>query len=284
MDIPPPAEEDAPMVTDRLSINQITVKSWTFEETVRGCARHGIRYVGAWLDRVAEIGVEKAVSILDDHGVAVSSVCRAGFFTDNSPDGPWSGRADNERAIDMTARLGADVLYLVCGGVAADRDLPAARDAVRDGLAELVPYAVERGVRLAVEPLHPMMCAERSVIVTMAQAVELAAQFRPDEVGVAVDTYNVWWDPRLAEDIRRAGDRIIGYQVCDWLVPQPHPVFGRGVPGDGVIDLRSMTRAVDAAGYGGPIEVEIFNERVWSSPPDEVIRMIKKRFAAGVLG
>ncbi|KAB2347891.1 sugar phosphate isomerase/epimerase family protein [Actinomadura rudentiformis] len=270
--------------TDRLSINQITVKSWTFEETVRGCARHGIGHVGAWLDSVAEIGVDKAAGVLADHGVSVSSVCRAGFFTGNSPDRSWAGRADNERAIDMTARLGADVLYLVCGGVADDRDLPAARAAVRDGLAELVPYAAERGVRLAVEPLHPMMCAERSVIVTLDQAVELAEPFGPDEVGIAIDTYNVWWDPRLAEGIERAGDRIIGYQVCDWLVPQPHPVFGRGVPGEGVIDLRGITRAVDATGYDGPIEVEIFNEKVWSSPPDEVIRVIKERFAAGVLG
>ncbi|WP_433332378.1 sugar phosphate isomerase/epimerase family protein [Spirillospora sp. CA-294931] len=268
--------------TDRLSVNQITVKSWSFEETVRGCARHGIGYVGAWLDSVEEIGVDRAVTLLDDHGVGVSSVCRAGFFTGTNPDRPWTP-ADNERAVDLTARLGADVLYLVCGGVPDDRDLPSARAAVRDGLAELVPYAAERGVRLAVEPLHPMMCAERSVVVTLAQAIELAGRFRPDEVGIAVDTYNVWWDPDLAEAIGRAADRIISYQVCDWLVPQPHPLFGRGIPGEGMIDLRSITRAVDATGYTGPIEVEIFNERVWSSPPDDVLRLIKESFTAHVL-
>lgn len=269
---------------DRLSINQITVRRWSFEETVTGLARHGIGWLGAWLAPVEEYGIERAAKLLATHDVRISSVCRAGFFTGKNPDGGGFDDAANRRAVDLTAQLGADVLYLVAGGVTDDKNLPASREAVIEGILDLAPYAAAAGVRLAVEPLHPSMCAERSVVVTLDQAVDICRQVGARNVGIAVDSYNVWWDPRLREAIGRAGSRIISYQVCDWLVPQPHPTFGRGIPGDGVIDIPAMTRAVAAAGYDGPIEVEIFNERVWATDPDEVVAVVADRFERSVLG
>ncbi|WUI03590.1 sugar phosphate isomerase/epimerase [Spirillospora sp. NBC_00431] len=267
----------------RLAINQITVKGWSFEETVRGLARHGIGWLGAWVGPVEEYGPDRAAALLRAHGVRVSSMCRAGFFTGKNPDGGGLDHDANRRAVDLTAAIGGDVLYLVSGGVRDDLDLARSRAAVVEGIAELVPYAAAAGVRLAVEPLHPMMCAERSVTVTLGQALDVVEEFEPAHVGLAVDTYNVWWDPGLDASLARAGDRIIGYQVCDWLVPQPHPTFGRGIPGDGAIDIPAITRAVDAAGFGGPIEVEIFNEKVWAADPDDVLAAVVAGFPRHVL-
>jgi sugar phosphate isomerase/epimerase len=271
-------------MNDRLAINQVTVRNWTFEETVRGLARHGIGWMGAWLGPVEGYGVERAAKLLREHDIQVSSVCRAGFFTGKNPDGGGLDPAANERAVEVTAALGCDVLYLVAGGVRDDLDLPASRQAVVDGIAELVPYAASAGVRLAVEPLHPTMCAERSVVVTLDQALDIVERFDLAHVGLAVDTYNVWWDPNLHAALARAGDRVISYQVCDWLVPQPHPLFGRGIPGEGSIDIPEITRAVDAAGYRGPIEIEIFNEAVWATDPDDVLSRITDGFRRSVLG
>lgn len=272
------------MSTERLSINQITVKNWSFEETVRGLARHGIGWLGAWLGPVEEYGVDRAAKLLRQHDVQVSSVCRAGFFTGKNPDGGGLDRAANERAVELTAALGCDVLYLVSGGVRDDLDLASSRQSVVDGITELVPHAAAAGVRLAVEPLHPMMCAERSVVVTLDHSLDIVEQFDPAHVGLAVDTYNVWWDPNLYPAIARAGNRTISYQVCDWLVPQPHPTFGRGIPGTGSIDIPAITRAVDDAGYAGPIEVEIFNEDIWATDPDDVLESITTGFERYVLG
>lgn len=180
--------------------------------------------------------------------------------------------ADNRQAVEEAAALGTDTLVLVCGGLPeGSRHLDAAREMVTEGVAELAPYAEERGVRLAVEPLHPVFAADRSVIVTLDQALDLAAQFPPHQVGVTVDTYHIWWDPGVWAAIARAGERICCFQVCDWLVDQPDPLHGRGMMGDGVIELRRFREAVDAAGYRGPVEVEIFNREVWSRPPAEVV-------------
>jgi sugar phosphate isomerase/epimerase len=264
---------------DRLSINQITVKSWNLEQTVQGCAAAGIHQVGLWLDRVAEVGEDRTRKLLAENEMTVSSVCRAGFFTAESADARRRVQKENLEAIELTAAIGADVLYLVCGGVPPQsRDLAGARQAVTDGIAELVAPALEAGVRLAVEPLNPLFCGERSVVVTMQQALAIAGAFPPEVVGVAVDSFNLWWEPGVLETIAAAGERVISYQVCDWLVPLPHPVYGRGIPGDGVIDFPPITAAVAAAGYHGPIEVEIFNEQVWASDPAQVLERVKQRF------
>jgi sugar phosphate isomerase/epimerase len=272
-----------PMAADRLSINQITLRSLPFDRAVETLVRAGIGWIGAWTGSVEKFGVRRSAKLLSNSGLRASSVCRAGFFTGKNPDGGGLDRDANMRAVDLTAEIGAETLYLVAGGVTDDKDVIGSRRAVVDGIADLVPYASAAGVMLAVEPLHPSMCADRSVVVTLDQAIDIAEHFDAAEVGVAVDTYNVWWDPTLDDAITRAGPRIVSYQVCDWLVPQPHPVFGRGIPGDGVIDIPALTHGVNAAGYCGPIEVEIFNERIWATEAPLVVELIVSRFNTSVL-
>jgi sugar phosphate isomerase/epimerase len=188
---------------------------------------------------------------------------------------------DNRRAIDEAAELGTDVLVLVCGP-APDRDIAAAREMVAEGIAAVAPYAQERGVRLAIEPLHPMFAADRSVIVTLAEALDLAERFPREQVGLVIDVYHVWWDPQLYQQIARASGRILGFHVNDWLAPPPEHLNGRGMMGDGAIELRRMRAAVDAAGYDGPIEVEIFNRALWDMPGDELLALMCQRYLSHV--
>jgi sugar phosphate isomerase/epimerase len=267
----------------RLSLNTMTTKSYTLRQAVQACAAAGLPSIGVWRDRVAEAGLDAADKLIRDHGLRVSSLCRGGFLT-----GVEDGAAavdDNRRAIDEAATLGAPELVMVVGGV-VDRDLPGARARMADRLAELVPYAASRDVRLALEPLHPMFCADRAVISTLGQALNLAAPHPAATVGVVVDTFHVWWDPDLAHQVAEAGaqGRISSYQVCDWLVPMAtDPLLSRGMMGDGVIDFGAVTALVDAAGYRGDIEVEIFNQAVWATDGATVIETMKQRYRDLVL-
>jgi sugar phosphate isomerase/epimerase len=138
-------------------------------------------------------------------------------------------------------------------------------------VGELAPYAGERGVRLGLEPLHPMQCADRSVLSTVDQALAIAVEHPAEQVGVIVDEFHVWWDPRIEESIAAAAGRIAGFHVCDVLVPLPDPLLGRALPGDGPIDHRHLRACVEAAGYAGPIEVEVFNADLWARPGGEVL-------------
>jgi sugar phosphate isomerase/epimerase len=265
----------------RLSLNQATIPAWTVVEAADGCARAGLRWIGLWRDRVAEVGIDRAARAVRDAGLGVSSVCRGGWFGAPDAAGRRARMDDNRRAVDEAATLGAACLVLVCGP-APDRDLERGRRVVAEAIAELLPYAAAHGVCLAIEPLHPMYCGDRSVVVTLAQALEMAAA-AGQGAGVAIDSYHVWWDPGLWSGIDAAGGRILGFHVNDWLVPTPDMLNGRGLMGDGVIELRRLRRAVDAAGYEGPIEVEIFNERLWSLPPDEALSRIVERYLAHVV-
>jgi sugar phosphate isomerase/epimerase len=276
------AEGAAPLADlSRISLNQITTNRWTLAEAVDGCARQGIGWIGLWREKVAECGLGPSARLVRDAGLRVSSLCRGGFFAARGREALGVRRDDNRRAVDEAASLGTDVLVLVCGPPAGN-DLEAARSMVAEGIADLAPYAATAGVKLGIEPLHPMFTADRSVIVTLAQALTLAEAFAPSEVGVVVDAYHVWWDPDLAAQVSRAGGRILGYHVSDWLVPPPDPLLGRGMMGDGVIELRALRGAVEAAGYLGPIEVEIFNQAIWDTPGDEVLATIKARSLAHV--
>ncbi len=277
----------------RLSINQATIRHANLEHTLRVVAQAGVASVGLWREPVQEVGLPVAVRMLHASGLRLSTVCRGGFFT--AAEGPARRQAldDNRRAIDETATLAAAgapgsaaVLVLVVGGLPSDsRDLAGARARVRDALAELAPEAQAAGVTLAVEPLHPMYAADRAVVSTLGQALDLAAGIDPASVAVAVDTFHVWWDPQASEQIARAGreGRIATYQVCDWKTPLPADVLlARHYPGDGVIDFASLTRAVVNAGYAGDIEVEIFNASVWAGDPAEVVRRTVEAFGEAV--
>jgi sugar phosphate isomerase/epimerase len=270
---------------ERLSLNQATVKYLGLADAAALCVRHDIPAIGLWRDRVAEAGLASAAALVRDAGLHVSSLCRGGFFTAADAEGRAAARADNLAAVREAASLGADALVLVCGGlVPGSRDLGLARRMVADAIGELVPVAQRIGVRLGIEALHPMFCADRCVIASLGEAVDLALLFPADAVGVVVDTYHVWWDVRLTADIARAAGRIVSYQVCDWVLPLPADVLlGRGHLGDGVIDFGPISDAVAAAGYRGYVEVEIFNADVWSAPADRTARTVRERFAA-ILG
>ncbi|WP_020112993.1 MULTISPECIES: sugar phosphate isomerase/epimerase family protein [Nocardiaceae] len=264
-----------------LSLNTKTVNRWTLKEAVDGAARAGLGAVGPWRDRVHEVGVAQAAKLVSDAGLRVSSLCRGGFLTALDDD----GLDDNRRALDEAAELGAPELVMVMGGI-PDKDLIGARARVEDRLAQLVPYARERGVRIALEPLHPMYVADRAVISTLGQALFMAEPHPAETVGVVVDTFHIWWDPNLEELIRTAGrrGRISSYQVCDWLVPmEADPLLSRGMMGDGVIDFTTIGTWVREAGYRGDVEVEIFNTAVWDTDCDLVVDTMKQRYRDLVL-
>ncbi|KAB1908432.1 sugar phosphate isomerase/epimerase [Micromonospora sp. AMSO1212t] len=269
----------------RLSLNQRTTRRWSVAEAVDGCVRAGIPAIGLWREPVAGIGVPAAARLVADAGLRVSSLCRGGFLTAADEAGRTEALADNRRAIDEAAALRAACLVLVVGGLPpGSRDLAGARRRVADALAELAPYAAERGVRLALEPLHPMYCADRAVLSTLGQALDLAEAFPAEQVGVVVDTFHVWWDPDVWRQIARAGTRIASFQVCDFLTPLPADVLlGRGMMGDGHIDFPPLRRAVEAAGYSGDVEVEIFNAEVWATDPDQVLATMTARYVERVL-
>lgn len=263
----------------RLSLNTATLRDqWTLAQCIEGCARHGIPGISPWRDKIAEYGLDRAAQHIRDAGLRVSGVCRGGFFTADLA----AGIEDTRRAIDEAHALGADCLVMLAGGLPpGSRDLNAARFLVMEGLAAVQPHAKQAGVKLALEPLHPMTCADRSVLTTLAQALDWADVLGGD-VGVALDVYHVWWDPDLAEQIARAGDRIHGFHVCDFLVPTRDTVFDRGMMGDGAIDILTIRAMVEAQGYDGLIEVEILSRDWWARDPDEVLRIVKERFTAVV--
>jgi sugar phosphate isomerase/epimerase len=261
----------------RLSLNQITTQRWSVHEAVDGCVRAGIAFIGLWREKVAETGLRASARIVRDAGLRVSSLCRGGWFPAATAAERQARLDDNRRAIEEAATLGTDVLVLVCGP-AVDRDIGAARAYVEEAIGQLLPYAAEHGVKLGIEPLHPMYAAERSVIVTLAEANRLVHRLDSGHLGVVIDVYHVWWDPQIYAHIAEATGHILGFHVCDWLVPTPDMLMGRGMMGDGVIELRRLRCAVEAAGYTGPIEVEIFNQAIWDMPGDDVLQLICTRY------
>lgn len=260
----------------RWSLNQITTDKYSLKETVDACARHGIPFIGTWRHKIAE-DPKRAGQLIRDAGLKVSSLCRGGFFPAATEEERRKRIEDNLRAIDEAVAVGTDLLVLVCGP-AADRDLCGARNMVIDGIAAIEGYARERGVRLGIEPLHPMFTADRSVVVTIAQANDIAERFVSETVGVIVDVFHVWWDPQVYAGIQRAGNRILGFHVSDWAVPLPDLLMGRAMMGQGVIELPRLRAAVEEAGYRGPIEVEIFNKAVWDTPIDELLPIIRDSY------
>jgi sugar phosphate isomerase/epimerase len=276
-------------VTDlsRFSVNQMTVKQLSLPELVDACGQLGVSNVGLWREPVQSYGVEETAKLVRDAGLTVTTLCRGGFFTAIDPDERAAALDDNRRAVDEAATLGTDTLVLVSGGLpAGSKDLHGARERIADALSVLGPYAEEHGVKLAIEPLHPMYASDRCVVSTLTQALDLAERFPAHQVGVTVDTYHIWWDDNAPAQIARAGagGRIHTFQLADWTTPLPEGVLnGRGQIGDGAIDMREWQGYVEAAGYTGAIEVELFNDALWARDGREVLAETAERFVAHTL-
>jgi sugar phosphate isomerase/epimerase len=263
-----------------LSLNTVTVREkWGLADCIEGCARHGIPGIAPWRDVLQAMGVDAAAKRIRDAGLAVSGLCRGGMFPAADAAGRAAAIEDNRRAIAEAHALGTTCLVMVCGGLPpGSKDLPGAREMVRDGLAAILPEARAAGVGLALEPLHPMTCADRSVLSTLGQALDLCDALG-EGTGVAIDCYHVWWDPDVARQVARAGSRILGFHACDWLVPTTDLVFDRGMPGDGVIDIKALRGMVQGAGYAGLVEIELLSRRWWAEDPDHVLATMRARHA-----
>jgi sugar phosphate isomerase/epimerase len=271
------------MATKAISLNLATTRQvWGFKDAVEGCLRAGITAISPWRDQIAAIGLDEAARIVKTNNIQVTGVCRGGMFPAETAEGRQIQIDDNLRAIDEAAALNADCLVLVVGGLPkSSKDLPGARQMVTDGIAAMLPHAEASGVKIAIEPLHPMYAADRACVNTIDQALDICELLGPN-VGVAIDVYHVWWDPRLAQAIARAGkmNRIFAHHICDWLVPTTDMLNDRGMMGDGVIDLKAIRAMIEAAGYDGPQEVEIFSQdNWWKRPGDEVLAVIQDRVA-----
>jgi len=272
-----------------LSLNTATVrKQGDLLQIIDACARHGIRAIDPWRDQVATVGLDRAARAVRDAGLELSGYCRGGMFTSDATR-RVEVRDDNRRAVDEASALGAPCIVLVVGGLpqysrpgsAASKDIVAARGQVEDAIAEMMEYARSANMPLAIEPLHPAYAADRACVNTTGQALDICDRLDPKRtgaLGVALDVYHIWWDPELSSQISRAGrDRLLAFHVCDWLVPTKDLLNDRGMMGDGAIDIKSVRRAVEAEGFAGYSEIEIFSEDWWSRPIDEVLRTCIER-------
>jgi sugar phosphate isomerase/epimerase len=263
-------------ILERLSFNQMTADPWSLERVVRNCSKSGVPYIAAWRHKL-DGDAAKASALIRSEGLRVSSLCRGGWFSAPTPEERRERVADNRRAIEEAAELGAPVLVIV-SGPANGQTLEDARSTVLDGLREILPDAEKAGITLGIEPLHPMYAAERSVVVTLKQANDIADQLRSPSAGVIVDVFHLWWDPDVFQQISRAAGKIVGFHVSDWPVPLPGILMGRAMMGDGVIEIRKLREAVDATGYQGPIEVEIFNQHIWDTADEGLMERIQQAF------
>src|SRR6185312_9505136 len=272
-----------------LSLNTATVrKQGDLAQIIDGCARHGIRAIDPWRDQVAHIGLDRVARAVRDAGLELSGYCRGGMF---ASDATRRGelRDDNRRCVDEAKALGAPCIVLVAGGLpqysrpgsAASKDVAAARAQVDDGIAEMLDYAKQAGMPLAIEPLHPAYAADRACVNTTKQALDICDRLDPKRtgaLGVALDVYHIWWDPEVLAQIERAGrDRLLAFHVCDWMVPTRYILNDRGMMGDGVIDIRRLRAAVEAVGFAGYSEIEIFSSDWWTKPMDVVLRTCIER-------
>jgi sugar phosphate isomerase/epimerase len=268
------------MKTEGLSINLATVRmQYGLKDGVEAYVKHGVRGISPWREHVQAVGVDEAARIIKQNGMKVTGYCRGGLFGSADASGQQALIDDNKRMIDEGAAIGADCLVMIGGGMApGSRDIKAARGRYLDGMAAILPHARACKVALAVEPLHPMYAADRGCISLLSEALDVCDQLG-EGAGVAIDAYHLWWDPDLERQIARAGSRILAHHICDWLVPTKDILLDRGMMGDGVIDLPAIRRMVEAAGFHGYQEVEIFSaDNWWKRPGDEVIKTCIERY------
>jgi len=261
----------------RLCLHTITTKPWSLEQAVAEYQAAGINAITVWRYALEQQPLSDAARLLRESGMTVVSLCRGGFFVAPTAAKRTAAIDDHPRAPAEAHPTGAPHIVMVCG---ADPKVPLAdaRQMIFDGISAILPDAQSAGVKLAIEPLHPMYADIRSAINTLKQANDLVDRFASPSVGVAVDVYHLWWDESLEAEIRRAGKSILAFHVCDWLVPTHDLLYDRGVMGEGIIDIRQIRRWVEEAGFAGPIEVEIFSTTLWETDPHEALARLKEAY------
>jgi sugar phosphate isomerase/epimerase len=269
------------------SLNAWTVKDLPLPDLLDAAAAHGFGAVAPWLETIAPVGAEQAARLIADSGLALTSVCRGGFFPAADAAGRQRAVADTLRAIDVAATVGAPTLVLLPGGlpsaVRGDSgfvELADARRQVVEGLEKVVDHARAAGVRLGLEPLHPMMAADRSVVSSLEEANDILDALDDDHVGLIVDIYHCWFDHALEREVLRAGDRVLGVHLSDWVLPLGNHLSSRGMIGDGCIDLPGTVDLARRAGYTGPFEIEVLSDHWWAKDPAEVIDVVARRWQA----
>lgn len=263
----------------RLCVHTITTKPWNIEEAVKHFSKSGVSGLSVWRDTLENRDVGRTGKMIRDYGMDVVALIRGGFFSSVSKGKRLEAIDDNKLAIDEAAELGSPMVVLVCGADPG-QPLEISRSQIRDGIEAILPYATERNVKLAIEPLHPMYADTRSAITTMEQANDLAEAIEDPGIGVAVDVYHLWWDPALKSEISRCGkhDNIFGFHICDWLSPTKDFLTDRGLMGEGCIPVRKIRGWVEQAGFNGYVEVEVFSERWWATDQEYYLEEIKKAY------
>ena len=265
----------------RLCLHTMTTRPWSLEEAIAGYTAAGVPAVTVWREHLEPYGAAKAGEMLRDAGLHIVSLCRGGFFPATNGLAREQARTDNRRIIDEAHALGAPVVVLVCGAVPG-MDLSVARQQIIDGIHSVVPHAKAAGVKLAIEPLHPMYADNRSAINTLDQANNLVLALGSEQVGVAIDVYHVWWDPFLKAEIQRATGTILAFHVCDWRTPTRDLLNDRAIMGEGCIPIRQIRGWVEAAGFKGFIEAEIFSEELWACDQTRLVRRVKNAYLNSV--
>lgn len=263
----------------RLCLHTMTTRPWSLEDCIRNYAAAGIHGMTIWRNVLDDMDPRTAAAMLGDFGMEAVSLCRGGFFPSVSETVRARSIDDNRRAVEQAAMLGAPLMVLVCG---ADplQPLEKSRDQIREGILRIIPEARQAGVKLAIEPLHPMYAGDRSAINTLRQANDLAEEINSSQVGVAIDVYHLWWDPDLEQEIMRCGasGKLYAFHVCDWKVPTVDFLNDRGLMGEGCIDIPVIRSWVESAGFMGFIEVEIFSERWWNTDQLMYLEKIKHAY------
>lgn len=260
---------------EKLCVHTVTTKPWPIEVAVEKFAEAGVKGISVWRDTLENRNIVQVCNLIRNSGLEVVSLVRGGFFAHTSAELRQSAVTDNLKAIDEAAALGAPMVVLVCGADPG-QSLETSRAQIRKGIEAVLPHAEMCKIKLAIEPLHPMYAADRSAINTLAQANDMAEQINSPMVGVAIDVYHLWWDPALEQEIGRCGKNghLFAYHVCDWNVPTTDMLLDRGLMGEGCIPLKKIRSWIEATGFKGYNEVEIFSTRFWSQNQDDFLKKI----------
>ncbi len=263
----------------RLCIHTITTKSWSIEKAAENYSQAGVKGISVWRQYLDGRNIAHTGKMLHDHGLEIVSLVRGGFFPAVSSAARNKAITDNKKAIDEAAALGAPMIVLVCGADPG-QTLETSRAQIQDGIEAILPYAMENGVKLAIEPLHPMYADTRSAVNTMSQANDMAETIDSDYVGVAADVYHIWWDPDLEQQLMRCGQRgnLFAFHICDWMSPTADLLNDRGLMGEGCIPIRKIRGWAEAAGFRGFNEVEIFSDRLWAADQHEFLKKIVTQY------